>query len=117
MVQSIAQGGDGKRDVSTSVEKLILIEKGESPAQSQARAEAAAAVAEPEVQVKSTYDDFEWTVIQQSKEQGFDAYEISIALRADCLLKAARVYMIFEVLEKSGEVIKATPSVEQLEEE
>ncbi|MCM3089615.1 MULTISPECIES: chemotaxis protein CheA [unclassified Cytobacillus] len=117
MVQSIAQGGDGKRDVSTSVEKLILIEKGESPAQSQARAEAAAAVAEPEVPVKSSYDDFEWTVIQQSKEQGFDAYEISIALRADCLLKAARIYMIFEVLEKSGEVIKATPSVEQLEEE
>ncbi|MFY2154251.1 chemotaxis protein CheW [Cytobacillus firmus] len=117
MVQSIAEGGDGKRDVSAAVEKLMLIEKGESPAQSQARAETAAAIAEPPGPVKSTYDDFEWTVIQQSKEQGFVTYEISIALRADCLLKAARVYMVFEVLEKSGEVIKATPSVEQLEEE
>ncbi|MDF2039733.1 chemotaxis protein CheA [Cytobacillus oceanisediminis] len=117
MVQSIAEGGDGKRDVSEAVEKLMLIEKGESPAQSSARAEAAAAIAEPQGLIKSTYDDFEWTVIQQSKEQGFESYEISIALRADCLLKAARVYMVFEVLEKSGEVIKATPSVEQLEEE
>ncbi|UOE57177.1 chemotaxis protein CheA [Cytobacillus oceanisediminis] len=117
MVQSIAEGGDGKRDVSEAVEKLMLIEKGESPAQSSARAETAAAIAEPQGLIKSTYDDFEWTVIQQSKEQGFESYEISIALRADCLLKAARVYMVFEVLEKSGEVIKATPSVEQLEEE
>lgn len=117
MVQSIAEGGDGKRDVSEAVEKLMLIEKGESPVQSAARAETAAAIAEPQGLIKSTYDDFEWTVIQQSKEQGFESYEISIALRADCLLKAARVYMVFEVLEKSGEVIKATPSVEQLEEE
>ncbi|RBP95267.1 two-component system chemotaxis sensor kinase CheA [Cytobacillus firmus] len=117
MVQSIAEGGDGKRDVSEAVEKLMLIEKGESPAQSAARAETAAAIAEPQGLIKSTYDDFELTVIQQSKEQGFESYEISIALRADCLLKAARVYMVFEVLEKSGEVIKATPSVEQLEEE
>src|SRR5690606_19687469 len=38
-------------------------------------------------------------------------------LRDDCLLKAARVYMVFEILEKIGEVIKANPSVEQLEEE
>lgn len=117
MVQSIAEGGDGKRDVSEAVEKLMLIEKGESPVQSAARAETAAAIAEPQGMIKSTYDDFEWTVIQQSKEQGFESYEISIALRADCLLKAARVFMVFEVLEKSGEVIKATPSVEQLEEE
>ncbi|KON89069.1 chemotaxis protein CheA [Sporosarcina globispora] len=117
MVQSIAEGGDGKRDVTEAVEKLMLIEKGESPAQSEARAETAAALAEPHPAIKSTYDDFELTVIQQSKEQGFESYEISIALRADCSLKAARVYMVFEVLEKCGEVIKATPSVEQLEEE
>ncbi|MCC3645715.1 chemotaxis protein CheA [Cytobacillus oceanisediminis] len=117
MVQSISEGGDGKRDVSIAVEKLMLIEKGESPALSKARAETAAAIAEPQGLAKSTYDDFEWTVIQQSKEQGFETYEISISLRADCLLKAARVFMVFEVLEKSGEVIKATPSVEQLEEE
>ena len=35
----------------------------------------------------------------------------------DCLLKAARVYMVFEVLEKIGEIIKSAPSVEELEEE
>ena len=63
------------------------------------------------------YDEFERTVIEQSKEQGFHTYEISISLREDCLLKAARVYMVFEVLRKLGEIIKSTPPVEQLEEE
>ncbi|WP_394137075.1 chemotaxis protein CheA [Cytobacillus oceanisediminis] len=117
MVHSIAEGGDGKRDVSEAVTKLKLIEMGQNPAQAEAKAETAVAMAEPSAAVKSTYDEFEWTVIQQSREQGFEIYEISVALREDCLLKAARVYMIFEVLEKMGEVIKATPSVDQLEEE
>lgn len=118
MVQSIAEGGDGKRDVSNVVEKLLLIEKGESPIHVTAKSEVAAAVEEQvSTFVKSSYDEFELTVLQQSKEQGFEAYEITITLREDCLLKAARVFMVFEILEKIGEVIKANPSVEQLEDE
>ena len=63
------------------------------------------------------YDDYELTVIQQSLEQDYHTYEISVKLREDCLLKAARVYMVFELLEKMGDVIKSSPSVEKLEEE
>lgn len=115
MVQSIASGGDGKKDVTDAVSKLKLIEKGELPVDS-AVSETAAAVAE-EAPAQTKYDEFELTVLKQSKEQGFGVYEITIGLREDCLLKAARVFMVFEVLEQIGEVIKAAPSVEQLEEE
>ncbi|PLR77656.1 chemotaxis protein CheA [Bacillus sp. V3-13] len=117
MVQSIAEGGDGKRDVTGVVEKLKLIEIGQSPIEAGSKAEVAVAVADVSASAKNEYDEFELTVLQQSKEQGFEAYEIAIALREDCLLKAARVFMIFEVLEKMGEVIKSTPSVDQLEDE
>jgi two-component system chemotaxis sensor kinase CheA len=118
MVYSIADGGDGKRDVTEAVEKLKLIEKGESPSQAGAKAETAAtATVEKQETNKSDYDEFELTVLQQSKEQGFETFEITVTLREDCLLKAARVYMIFEVLEKTGEVIKSIPTVDQLEEE
>jgi two-component system chemotaxis sensor kinase CheA len=116
MIQSIASGGDGKKDVAHTVEKLKLIEKGEPLIQS-AQIEVAAATAMAEAPNLTNYDEFELTVLKQSLEQGFSVYEIAIALREDCLLKAARVYMVFEVLEKIGEVIKATPSVEQLEDE
>ncbi|NHM29815.1 chemotaxis protein CheA [Neobacillus terrae] len=116
MVESISEGGDGKRDVTEAVRKLTLIEKGESPDEAAAKEEiASAAVAE--VPLKNTYDEFEITVIQQSMEHGFYPYEVGVTLREDCLLKAARVYMVFEAAEKLGEVIKANPPVEQLEEE
>lgn len=122
MVFSIAEGGEGKRDVSKVVEKLQLIEKGEPIVQSASQEVASAsAVLEAKTETASVisnqYDEFELTVLEQSKEQGFNSFEIQISLREDCLLKAARVYMIFDVLEKIGEVIKSVPIVEQLEEE
>ena len=117
MVQSIASGGDGKKDVSNAVEKLKLIEESQSSFVIDAQKEVAVATVEADEEQKTTYDEFERTVIEQSKEQGFSTFEISISLREDCLLKAARVYMVFGVLEELGEIIKSTPPVEQLEEE
>jgi two-component system chemotaxis sensor kinase CheA len=110
MVHSIAGGGNGKRDVRNVVEKLIAIEKGEKPTPSKAHVAVSQAPSQ-------AYDEFERTVLMQSKEQGFGSYEVTIALREDCLLKAARVFMVFEILEQIGEVIKSNPTVELLEEE
>ncbi|MCD7033760.1 chemotaxis protein CheA [Metabacillus sp. GX 13764] len=112
MILSVENGGDGKKDVSDAVEKLVQIEKGKpdeaAPEQT--------AVTKP-VQGSQQYDEYEMTIFSQSKEQGFSAYEITVSLREDCLLKAARVFMIFEILDGLGEVIKTVPSVELLEEE
>ncbi|WHX92835.1 chemotaxis protein CheA [Peribacillus simplex] len=118
MVMSIAEGGDGKRNVKDVVHQLEMIEKGELPFSSTiAEIAAASAVLEKKEMIAGEYDEFEWTVLQQSKDQGFNSFELSIGLREDCLLKAARVFMVLEVLEKSGEVIKSHPPVELLEEE
>ncbi|APH05238.1 chemotaxis protein CheA [Bacillus weihaiensis] len=120
MVFSIANGGDGKKDVSKVVEMLKKIEKGENTSDiavtTLPNSEVSLKVEQADEQTQS-YDDFEYTVIQQSKEQGFSAYELTISLRQDCLLKAARVFMVFEILEQAGEIIKSVPSVDLLEEE
>lgn len=113
MIMSIAEGGDGKRDVKEVVEQLKRIERGESPAELITVAERPSS----SVSLSQTYGEFEYNVLQQSKEQGFFAYEIRVKLRDDCLLKAARVFMVFEVLNEAGEVIKSNPPVEMLEEE
>ena len=120
MVGDIASGGDGKRDVSATVEMLKRIESGETaPAVAPAQSVANAQTTEPQTAQESmlTFDDFEKTVLSQSTEQQFNAFEISVSLREDCLLKAARVFMVFEILEKNGDVIKSTPTVDRLEEE
>lgn len=115
MIMSIAEGGDGKRDVKEVVERLKRIERGELPAE--LAAATAAESPSSSASFSQTYGEFEYNVLQQSKEQGFSAYEIRVKLRDDCLLKAARVFMVFEALNEMGEVIKSNPSVEMLEEE
>ena len=122
MVQDIANGGDGKRDVQSTVELLKRIESGETPSEVAATSVVAPVSNEQTAtngttELILTYDDFEKTVLHQSFEQGYKAYEISVALREDCLLKAARVFMVFEILEKNGDVIKSSPTVDKLEEE
>lgn len=118
MVESIASGGDGKRNVEEVVEKLVQIEKGEPINQlKKAEVEVAATTIEKAPARENHYDQFETTVLQQSADQGFFTYEINITLKSDCLLKAARVYMIFEALESLGEVVKSVPAVDELEEE
>ncbi|WP_399628174.1 chemotaxis protein CheW [Sporosarcina sp. SG10008] len=115
MVMDIASGGTGKKDVTKLVESLNRIEVGGAVV-----AETAAAVVlEDKVSHEDSlrYDGYEMTVLSQSFEQGFSAFEINVKLREDCLLKAARVYMVFEILEKSGEIIKSEPKVERLENE
>ncbi|MBM7608378.1 two-component system chemotaxis sensor kinase CheA [Lysinibacillus composti] len=121
MVFDIADGGDGKRNVAETVEKLKNIESGNpvTPTQQEPKkvdTEVAATTVVASAP-KLEYDDFEKTVLIQSIDQGFNAIEIAISLRADCLLKAARVYMVFDILEKSGDVIKSNPTVDKLEEE
>ncbi|WP_298471170.1 chemotaxis protein CheA [uncultured Psychrobacillus sp.] len=113
MVFNIAEGGDGKLNVEETVRKLHEIETGEI----EVAATVVNNVSSTSLENYLTYDDYEMTVIQQSAEQNYFSYEISIKLREDCLLKAARVYMVFELLEKMGDVIKSSPSVEKLEDE
>ncbi|WP_280768961.1 chemotaxis protein CheA [Salipaludibacillus daqingensis] len=113
MVNDIAEGGEGKRDVQLVVAKLVKLEKGEGVDEVAATKE----LEKIDGNEAHVYDDFELTVLTQSKEQGFYAYQLDISLREDVILKAARVFMVFEVLEQVGEVIKSTPTVDQLEEE
>lgn len=112
MIMSIAEGGDGKRDVKEVVDQLKRIEQGESPTKLGTEQPSSS-----NMPLTQTYGEFECNVLQQAKEQGFFAYEIRVQLRADCLLKSARVFMIFEALNELGEVIKSIPPVEMLEEE
>lgn len=116
MLEDIIGGGDGKRDVSSTVNLLKKIEAGEAPVAEQS-SNVQAVTNTGESPSKLAFDDFEKTILAQSLEQDYNAFEIEVTLREDCLLKAARVFMVFEILEKNGDVIKASPTVEKLEEE
>ncbi|OEH55124.1 chemotaxis protein CheA [Oceanobacillus sp. E9] len=114
MVQSISEGNDGKKDVTTLLSRLEQIEKGEVAATTET-------IIIPDQQVntvdveKLDLDEFQLTILKQAKEQGFEPYQISIELSDECILKGARAYMVFEALESHGEIIQTTPTVEEIE--
>ncbi|WP_188205826.1 chemotaxis protein CheA [Alkalibacillus aidingensis] len=115
MIFNIAEGGDGSKDVSSIVDKLKIIEKGEVPVQTSDTT--THKQSPPSSESLLDIDQFEKTVIQQAKADGQKVFQTKVSLSEDCLLKVARVFMVFEVLEQSGEVIKSIPTVEELENE
>ncbi|RKQ35602.1 chemotaxis protein CheA [Oceanobacillus halophilus] len=116
MVQAISEGEDGNNDVTELIQRLEIIEKGEStltqPTQSGNRIAATEEVVKPLIEL----DEFQLEIVQQAEEQGFQAYLASVTLAEDCILKGARAYMVFEILQKFGEIIQTTPAVEDIEE-
>lgn len=117
MVEDIAQGGDGKRDVADVIAKLDKIEQGEEFSAEESSAPSKEAEITTDASSELELDEFQISILDESKSRGFDHYEIYVRLRDDCLLKGARVYMVFELLDKMGEVVHSVPSVNELEEE
>ncbi|MGK5510587.1 chemotaxis protein CheW [Brevibacillus formosus] len=120
MVIDITEGGDGSADVSAIVKKLRAIVAGDFSAEQ----EVAAATMEVEAPQEETtpaedheLDDYAMMVLKQSQELGNNVVWIKVTLNENCLLKAARSYMVFDQLESMGEVIKTKPAVEDIENE
>ncbi|MCD1257799.1 chemotaxis protein CheA [Paenibacillus athensensis] len=116
MVEDIIQGGTGKADVSQIVAALRSIVTGdyEKPA---AGAGAAPAAAKKESVKGIEVDEFQYSILQQSIDSGFHVFYIEVTVREDCVLKAARAYMVFDQLYQNGEIVKSTPSVQEIEQE
>jgi two-component system chemotaxis sensor kinase CheA len=119
MVLNIIEGGDGSADVSAPVKKLRAIVSGDFRSVSPAKTQSSEGKAEPSEASKRVHnlDEYAMTVMKQSKEAGNSLFWIKVTLNEDCLLKAARSYMVFDQLESLGEVVKSTPSVEDIENE
>lgn len=113
MVGGIREGEDGSKDTNHLVSQLNQLENGELVS-----AQAPEEAKDSKTLLPGlTLDQYQKTVLKQVMEQGYCALQITVTLAEDCLLKAARVYMAFEVLEQLGETIKSVPSVDELEAE
>ncbi len=122
MVYNIIDGGNGSADVSNPVSKLRAIVSGDLSAIQEVHTATGEVVAAQTGAGKGTdrqynLDEFALTVMRQSREAGNNLLWIKVILQETCLLRAARAYMVFDQLENAGEVIKSTPSVEDLENE
>lgn len=64
-----------------------------------------------------TFDEYERSTIQASLRDGQQVYSVKVTVSEDCVLKGARAYMVYDLLESKGDVIKSVPTIEELEAE
>ncbi|MFC4103546.1 chemotaxis protein CheW [Paenibacillus xanthanilyticus] len=123
MVQDVIGGGTGKLDVTTIVTALKSIVKGDyktdSPesANAQTAPSANAEATEAANDAAVLLDEYQTSVLMQSIDSGLSVYHVVVNVSEGCILKAARAYMVFDFLERAGEIIKSHPSVQDIEQE
>ncbi len=111
MVEDISQGGTGKLDVTTTVIRLKqFIDPDTESGKDTVKAAGT-------VMKNFECDVYSESVVRQSMASGYQAYVITVELSADVILKAARVYMVFDRLQNLGDVILSNPTSDELEQE
>ncbi len=116
MIDNIGNGDpEDLIDVSELVSKLSAISKGE-PAPAAAPAAPAAGEA-PAAAGGLELSDVERNVIKEASESGLRGMHLTVTLADTCLLKSARSYMVMNALDEIGDVLKAIPPAEELEQE
>ncbi|MBH5316621.1 chemotaxis protein CheA [Paenibacillus sp. GSMTC-2017] len=121
MVQDIVNGGTGKADVTSIVASLQKILKSDYKSDEASGASTETSIAAPSGGAGSSnsvlLDQFQASIMLQSMEGGHQPFFIQVTVDENCVLKAVRAYMVFDLLERNGEVVKAEPTVQDLEQE
>ncbi|WP_440118845.1 chemotaxis protein CheW [Paenibacillus sp. QZ-Y1] len=118
MVQDITGGGEGKADVSSIVASLHAIENGDltggtAPAAANQSTSTTTLTTPSAVEL----DEFQYSVLDQSIAEGHRVLYVEVLVSEQSQLKGVRAYMVFDLLERSGEVVKSFPTVQDIEQE
>lgn len=62
-------------------------------------------------------NQYEMNVAAKAVEMNLNVFKITVVLNTGCVLKSARSFIIFQILEKHAEIIKSEPRVEDIEDE
>lgn len=61
--------------------------------------------------------DFERNAISEAKAKSMNVFGVTVYIDENCILKAARAFLVFKGLEDVGEIIKSVPVVQDIEDE
>lgn len=67
--------------------------------------------------LSTKYDEFEIDAMKEAFDKQMQVYKIDVVIDENCILKAARAFLVFKALEELGEVIKSNPTAQDIEDE
>jgi len=121
------EGDNDNEDIIQDLDKLLKAGSGAASAAPKAAPAApiAAAVAVSSAvaaEGKEKYKELalaehENNAVAKAKQEGQNVFGITVYIAETCLLKAARAFLVFKALEDLGDVIKANPEVQDIEDE
>ena len=113
------EGTDDNEPIIKALNAFIASEgKGNAaPAAKKEEAPAATASAAPADDKDMPLADFEKNADNEALKKNLHVYKIKVSVDENCILKAARAFLVFKNLEGHGDIIKSEPSVQDIEDE
>lgn len=113
------EGTDDNEPIIKALNAFIASEgKGNAaPAAKKEEAPAATASAAPADDKDMPLADFEKNAVNEALKKNLHVYKIKVRVDENCILKAARAFLVFKNLEGHGDIIKSEPSVQDIEDE
>ncbi len=120
----VSTGQEGSREHKEIIDSLAKISGGSDTGTKKTRKKTGKKTKAPNQDNSSGNEElrlalnvYDKNIIMKAIESSMNVYQIHIELDKKCLLKAARAFIIFQILDKNGEVMKSMPSVEDIEDE
>lgn len=113
------EGTDDNEPIIKALNAFIASEgKGNAAlAAKKEEAPAATASAAPADDKDMPLADFEKNAVNEALKKNLHVYKIKVSVDENCILKAARAFLVFKNLEGHGDIIKSEPSVQDIEDE
>lgn len=113
------EGTDDNEPIIKALNAFIASEGKENaaPAAKREEAPAATASAAPADDKDMPLADFEKNAVNEALKKNLHVYKIKVSVDENCILKAARAFLVFKNLEGHGDIIKSEPSVQDIEDE
>ncbi|MBE5934370.1 MAG: chemotaxis protein CheA [Lachnospiraceae bacterium] len=113
---------EGDVDPTELIEELdVVLKEGLGIEAEEKTTEATKEEAEPndkkEYVTSLIYEEHELNAIDEAHGRGLSVFGMTVYLSPDCILKSARAYLVLRNLDEVGDIIKASPSTEDLENE
>jgi two-component system chemotaxis sensor kinase CheA len=110
-------GVEGDLDPKPLIQKLTGIMNHDDPVQIEVEESIEEDHNNTEAEFTIDIEEITSNVIGKASKSGFNSFKIKVVLNSDCMLKAARAFIVFNTMEKFGEIIKSRPSAEEIEDE
>ena len=124
ILESGNEGTEENEEIINTLNSIAAKATGKEPPEpmkaAQPQETASASTEEAPAEAKYTsiqINDYEKNTFDKAVQQKENIFGITVYLQETCILKAARAFLVFKALEEHGEVIKAVPYVQDIEEE